>query len=82
MYPQIDGLTGEKYTGFQLRDRSIELAHCLMELGVGVGDSVGILSLNRIEFAYVLFGSIICGATVAPLNVTYSKRKHLFIQLL
>lgn len=58
--------------GEQLRDRSIQMAQNLMAFGVRAGDSVGLCTLNRMEFAYVLIGTFLCGATVSPLNVTYT----------
>lgn len=73
---QIDGLTGEKVTAFELRDRSIHLAQCLIAAGVTPGDQIGISAENRLEFAYVLFGTLIAGATLAPMNVTYTERKN------
>lgn len=51
------------------------MARSLQEMGVQSGDSIGLVSLNRLEFAYVMFGSVMCGASVSPLNVSYSKGK-------
>lgn len=73
---QIDGLSGEEVTAVQLRDRSIHLAQCLIAAGVKPGDRIGICAENRFEFAYVLFGTLIVGATLAPMNVTYTERKY------
>lgn len=42
---------------------------------VRVGDVVGIVSENRLEFPAALFASIFLGATVAPINLTYSEGK-------
>lgn len=69
---KIDGLTGERASGLEIRDRSIRVAHSLRAIGVRAGDSVGLFALNRMEFSYVFVGAFICGATVAPLNVTYT----------
>lgn len=73
---QIDGLTGCEVTALELRNSSIRLAQCLIAAGVKPGDRIGICAENRIEFAYVLFGTLIAGATLAPMNVTYTERKR------
>lgn len=78
---KIDALSRERVNGQQLKERSILVAQSLLANGVQVGDSVGIITSNRLEFACVLVGSFMCGATVSPLNVTYTKGK-VFKQLL
>lgn len=62
-------------TAMELRDRSIQLAQCLIAAGITPGDRIGICAENRFEFAYVLFGTLIVGATLAPMNVTYTERE-------
>lgn len=37
------------------------------------GDVVGICSENRLEFAVTVYATILLGATVAPVNVTYTE---------
>lgn len=76
-FHQIDGMTDEKVTGFQIRDRSIQVAKTIQNLGISTGDCVGLFTLNRLEFAYVLIGSLMCGATLAPLNVTYTSSNYI-----
>lgn len=73
--PQIDGVTSQELTYNQLRLRSIRYAECLQREGVREGDVVGLCSENRIDFTCALFGAIYVGATVAPLNLTYSESK-------
>lgn len=73
LFSKIDGVTGEKVSSVQIRNRSIQFAKCLFAIGVRAGDTVGVFTLNRMEFAYVMIGSFLCGATVAPLNVTYTS---------
>lgn len=43
--------------------------------GVKEGDAIGIYSENRLEFPEVVFAAFCVGATVAPLNVTYTTRE-------
>lgn len=74
---QIDGITTEEFSYSQLKARSLRYAECLLAEGVGEGDAVGLCSENRIDFTCVLFGSMYLGATVAPLNLTYSESKPL-----
>lgn len=69
-------MTGEEVTAVQLRDRSIRTAQCLIAAGVKPGDRIGVCAENRLEFAYVLLGTLIVGATLAPINVTYSEREY------
>lgn len=70
---QIDGITSQEFTYAEIKSRSIRYAECLQNEGVGCGDVVGICSENRIDFTCALFGAIYLGATVAPLNLTYSE---------
>lgn len=50
------------------------MAERLSELfDIKVGDVIGICSENRLEFAISVYATILLGATVAPLNVTYSE---------
>lgn len=72
---KIDGLTSEQATASQLRDRSIRVAECLLAAGIQPGDRIGICAENRLEFAYILFGTFLVGATLAPMNITYTERK-------
>lgn len=58
-----------------MRDRSIRVAECLLAAGIRAGDRIGICAENRLEFAYILFGTILVGGTLAPMNTTYTERK-------
>lgn len=49
-------------------------------IGIGSGSTVGLSSENRIEFAYVMFGAFIAGATVTELNPMYTEG-NIFIVL-
>lgn len=49
--------------------------------GVKEGDVIGLYSENRLEFPVVIFAAFCLGATIAPINVTYTDRKWLLICL-
>lgn len=63
----------------ELKTRSIRYAECLQAEGVQEGDVVGLCSENRMDFTCALFGTILLGATVAPLNLTYSESKSIYL---
>jgi 4-coumarate--CoA ligase len=71
----ISGVTGEEVTFLQLKARVIRLAQVLRAAGIGKGDIIGIVSENRIEFPVTLFATLLCGATAATVNLTYSERE-------
>lgn len=71
----IDGITGEKLSAIQLVNKSVEMAKALLAFGLKQGDVVSIVSENRFEFAYVLFGTIFNNCILAPVNNTYSARE-------
>uniref|UniRef100_A0A182J5K8 Luciferin 4-monooxygenase n=2 Tax=Anopheles atroparvus TaxID=41427 RepID=A0A182J5K8_ANOAO len=72
----IDGVFGTELTYLELLERGAQLAECLRsDAGIRSGDVVGIVSENRLEFPVVLIGSFLLGATVAPINLTYSERE-------
>ena len=48
-------------------------ARNLRGLGVGPGDHVGILMANCPEYIEVLFGALMLGAMVVPLNARYKS---------
>lgn len=68
-------MSGKSINSAQLLQRSVRLAECLQAAGVGVGDVIGLSSENRPEFAVPVFASFLLGATLAPLNITYTERK-------
>lgn len=65
-----------KMTRTQVRLQVIRLAKSLSTVyGVKEGDVIGLCSENRLEFPVIVFAAFCLGATVAPLNVTYTERK-------
>lgn len=71
----VSGETGEKLSANELLNKSIEISKSLIAAGIKPGDIVTIVSENRFEFIYVLFGTIFLNCPLAPLNHTYSDRE-------
>ena len=71
----VCGITGEKLSALDLVTKSVEVAKALQAAGMKRGDVVSIVSENRFEFAYVLFGTIISNCAFAPINNSYSVRE-------
>lgn len=71
----IDAVAGTEYSAKFMYDSIVRLAQILQKLGVKHNDVVGLSSENSVEFAISMFAGFAVGATVAPLNVTYSERE-------
>ncbi|XP_053678264.1 luciferin 4-monooxygenase-like [Anopheles nili] len=72
----IDGVFGTEVTYRELLEQGARLAVCLrQQVGIRSGDVIGIVSENRLEFPAVLVGAFLLGATVAPINLTYTERE-------
>lgn len=71
----VCGLTGKEISAKELLNKSLEITKALIAHGARQGDVVSIISENRFEFVYALFGTIFLNCTLAPLNHTYSKRE-------
>ncbi|XP_055679598.1 uncharacterized protein LOC129787822 isoform X1 [Lutzomyia longipalpis] len=70
----IDGATGEPITYTNLLDRALTLVKYLQGKGIG-RDVIGLCCENRLEFAVVVFATILCGATLSTINPRYVKRE-------
>lgn len=64
----IDAETGERTTYAQLNDRAARFAALLQGRGIGRGERVAILCLNRTGFFEMLLGCGKLGAILVPLN--------------
>ncbi len=62
---------GKSLSYRELHRASNSMAVSLMEMGVGVGDRVGILSGNCIEYIVVFFAAAKCGAIFQTINPAY-----------
>ncbi|KAH8414503.1 hypothetical protein KR215_007682 [Drosophila sulfurigaster] len=71
----IDAVTGTEYNAKFMYDSIVRLAQILQKLGVKQNDVIGLSSENSVGFAIAMFAGFAVGATVAPLNVTYSDRE-------
>lgn len=73
----ISGITSDEITANDLLEKSIAVAKSLTKSGIQPGNVISIVSENRFEFAYVLFGSLMLNCTFAPINLTYTEREML-----
>jgi fatty-acyl-CoA synthase len=65
----LDGATGASFTYRQLDERATRLANYLQErAGVGIGDRIAVLSMNRVEMLEALFAAAKLTAILVPLN--------------
>ena len=71
----IDGITGEKLTAIEIVKKSVQVAKGLLAAGLEQGDVVSIISENRFESVFVIFGTIFKNCIMAPINNTYSSRE-------
>ncbi len=58
-----------------LDDRSARLATLLRERGLGLGDRVGVMLPNVLEFPVAYYGVLRAGCVVVPMNVLLKRRE-------
>lgn len=68
----IDGPTGRSYTYGQLKGMIHSFAGGLAARGLGVGDTIALMSPNIPEFAVVFHGAAVAGVAVSTINPTYT----------
>ncbi|KAH8243497.1 hypothetical protein KR032_007886, partial [Drosophila birchii] len=71
----VDAANGVEYTASFMHKSIVRLAYILQKLGVKQNDVIALSSENSVNFALAMFAGFAVGATVAPLNVTYSDRE-------
>jgi 4-coumarate--CoA ligase len=71
----ISGITAEELSAKELLEKAINVAKSLKANGIKEGDMISLVSENRFEFAYVLFGTILMNCTIATINLTYTERE-------
>lgn len=71
----VSGISGEEVTAKEILEQSYRVAKSLSAMGIKKGDVISLVSENRFEFVYVLFGSLILNVTISPINLTYSERE-------
>ncbi|EEB16371.1 luciferase, putative [Pediculus humanus corporis] len=74
----VHSLFDQKISYQQIMKDSFAIAAALKSKGIKSGDVVGICSENNLEYASVILGILIIGATCAPINPLYtiSELKH------
>ncbi|KAM0515061.1 hypothetical protein ACHAPE_006384 [Trichoderma viride] len=64
--------TGARWTYYDLNQQSSALAQSLLDLGIGIGDRVGVMAGNCEQYAAVFFAVAKIGAILVILNNTYT----------
>jgi acyl-CoA synthetase (AMP-forming)/AMP-acid ligase II len=72
--PALIGVDGATRTYRELWRHTRRVARFLQDQGIEKGNRVGILSPNCLDYASVLYGSLLAGATVSTLNPLF--RRH------
>lgn len=70
--------TGARWTYNELNQQSSLLAKSLLDMGVGIGDRVGIMAGNCEQYAAVFFAVAKIGAILVILNNTYTPTEALY----
>jgi acyl-CoA synthetase (AMP-forming)/AMP-acid ligase II len=70
--------TGARWTYNELNQQSSSLASALLDMGIGVGDRVGIMAGNCEQYAAVFFAVAKMGAILVILNNTYTASEALY----
>ncbi len=79
--PEKVGLVceGQRLTYRQLDERANQVAHALVELGVGRGDRVGLYLDNSVEMVVGIFAVAKVGAVFVAINPTMKRDKFLYV---
>lgn len=79
---QVCGLTGRVLTYGEVKQLSRHFGSGLMDLGLEVGDKIGIVLPNCPEFGPLMLGAVALGVTVVPVSpmFTSSEMARLFSQ--
>ncbi len=64
----------EEITYRELEDKTNQLANGLIDLDVQIGDMVGVLLHNSIDFLTSYFGVMKSGATMVPINIMFKQK--------
>ncbi len=70
--------TGARWTYNELNQQSASLAQSLLDMGIGVGDRVGIMAGNCEQYAAVFFAVAKIGAILVILNNTYTPTEAMY----
>ncbi len=68
---------GDRRLSFaEVDERSSRLACLMLERGLSIGDRLGVLSRNRLEYVEIAAGAAKCGVTMVPLNPRGTATEH------
>lgn len=70
--------TGARWTYNELNSQSSALAQALLDMGISVGDRVGIMAGNCEQYAAVFFAVAKIGAILVILNNTYTPTEAMY----
>lgn len=70
--------TGARWTYNELNHQSLLLAQALLDMGIGVGDRVGIMAGNCEQYAAIFFAVTRIGAILVILNNTYTPTEAMY----
>lgn len=70
--------TGARWTYNELNQQSSSLAQALLDMGIGVGDRVGIMAGNCEQYAAIFFAVAKIGAILVILNNTYTPTEAMY----
>jgi acyl-CoA synthetase (AMP-forming)/AMP-acid ligase II len=73
--PAFIGADGASHSFAQFWSDVRGMARTLQDFGVAKGDFVGLYAPNSVEYAVVLHGALLAGATVTTLNPLYRERE-------
>lgn len=80
-FPEKDAylFRGESSTYRELNNKVNQFASRLRQEGIGKGDTVAILLGNSPEFIIAYYGALCAGATIVPVNPTFTAREIRYI---
>lgn len=67
-------------TNQETRQKSISVAQNLLKIGIAKNDVLGLFTRNSTYLAPVVFGSLLIGAPLNPLDPSY--KKGIFLEIL
>ena len=71
----VCGGSGQSRTFGELHSNTHKFAHSLVDMGVGKGDCIGLISPNNINYFTVFQGIGLTGATSTPINPLYTEHE-------
>ncbi|WP_216828727.1 o-succinylbenzoate--CoA ligase [Alkalihalobacterium elongatum] len=81
LYPEKDAyiFLNESTTFRELHQKVNQFAHSLSQQGIEKGDTIALLLGNSPEFVIAYYGTLSAGATVVPVNPTFTAREIEYI---